>query len=79
VNERIDTVSVTHAGFHANDGWYFERQDDGTVKISAAVSRCAETITLNPAAWASVVAAVSGQGETSDTYQAALSLHEGTV
>jgi hypothetical protein len=68
-------MSVTHTGFHANDGWYFERQPDGSVKISAAVNRCAETITLPPAEWASVVTAVSAQGETSETYQAALRLH----
>jgi hypothetical protein len=68
-------VSITHTGFHANDGWYFERQDDGSVKISAAVDRSTETITLPPAAWASVVTAVSAQGETSETYQAALQMH----
>jgi hypothetical protein len=69
-------MSITHTGFHANDGWYFERQEDGSVKISAAVSRSAETITLKPAEWASVVTAVSARGETSETYQAALRLHD---
>lgn len=69
-------MAITHTGFHANDGWYFERQEDGSVKISAAVSRCVETITLKPAEWASVVTAVSALGETSETYQAALRLHD---
>jgi hypothetical protein len=69
-------MSATHHdGFHANDGWYFARQEDGSVKISAAVQRVTESITLSPAGWASVIAAVSGQGETSETYQAALRLH----
>ncbi len=60
-------------GFHARDGWYFQRQDDGSVKISAAVSRSTETLTIPPNEWASIVAAVSAQGETAETYQAALS------
>jgi hypothetical protein len=68
-------MSITHTGFHANDGWYFASGEDGKVKISAAVNRCDETITLTAAEWASVVAAVSAQGETSETYQAALALH----
>jgi len=62
-------------GFHARDGWYFQRQDDGSVKISAAVSRSTETLTIPPNEWASIVAAVSAQGETAETYQAALSAH----
>lgn len=64
-----------HDGFHAKDGWYFERLDGGGVKISAAVNRSTETITLPAAEWASVLAAVSAQGETSETYQAALRMH----
>lgn len=67
-------MSITHTGFHAN-GWYFERQDNGSVKISAAVDRSTETITLPPAEWASVVTAVSAQGESGETYQAALKMH----
>lgn len=69
-------MSIAHTGFHAHDGWYFERvDDDHSVKICAAVGRSAETITLTAAEWASVIAAVSAQGETSETYQAALNLH----
>lgn len=67
--------TVTHKGFHANSGWYFERQEDGVVKISAAVDRSSETIILAPTEWASVIAAVSAQGETSESYQAGLRLH----
>jgi hypothetical protein len=57
-------MSVTHTGFHAHSGWYFERQEDGSVKISAAVGRCTETIVLTAAEWPSVVAAVCADGET---------------
>lgn len=68
-------MSNTHTGFHAGDGWYFERGADDAVKISAAVDRSSETITLTATEWASVVAAVSTLGESAETYQAALSLH----
>jgi hypothetical protein len=68
-------MSVTHTGFHAKDGWYFERQEDGSVKISAAVDRCTEVIVLAASEWPSVVAAVSAQGETSESYQAAVLVH----
>lgn len=72
-------MSVTHDGFHAKDGWYFQREEDGSVTIKAAVSRCDESLTLPAAEWASVVAAVSAQSETSETYYAALRAHEGEV
>lgn len=65
-------MAITHAGFHAKDGWYFERQDDGSVKISAAVARSTETITLGPSTWASIIASLSAEGETSQTYGQAL-------
>ena len=64
-----------YTGFHAHDGWYFERQDDGSVKISAAVDRSSEVIILTAAEWASVITSVSTLGETSETYQAAVRLH----
>jgi hypothetical protein len=69
--------SVTHGGFHAKDGWYFERQEDGSVKIRAAVDRSTEVITLPPMEWASVMAALAAAGGTSETFQAARRLHEG--
>jgi hypothetical protein len=69
-------MSVTHTGFHAHTGWYFERQKDGSVKISAAVDRCTETIILTAAEWPSVVAAVCADGKTSEAYQTAVRLHD---
>lgn len=65
-------MAVSHEGFHAKDGWYFERQDDGSVKVSAAVDRSTEVITLGPSTWASIVASMSAEGETSQSYQRAL-------
>jgi len=65
-------MAVTHDGFHAKDGWYFERQGDGSVKISAAVDRSTEVITLDPSSWASVVASMSAEGEKAQSCQRAL-------
>ena len=70
-------MTIAHDGFHAHDGWYFEREDDGSVRICAAVDRSTEMVVLTAAEWASVVTAVSAQGQTSETYQAALKLHGG--
>lgn len=64
--------AAQHDGFHAKDGWYFERLDDGSVKVSAAVARSTEAITLGPSTWASIIASMSAAGETSQTYHQAL-------
>jgi hypothetical protein len=66
---------VSQIAFHAHDGWYFERLDDGSVKISAAVNRCTEETTLTADTWASIIAAVSDAGDTSQTFYAAQALH----
>jgi hypothetical protein len=67
---------INHPGFHAKAGWYFERQPDGSVKISAAVQRTTETLVVDAAEWASVVAAVSRDGGTSQTFAAAREIHD---
>lgn len=69
-------MAISYPGFHAKDGWYFERRPDGTVMISAAVQRCTETLEIGPAEWASIVAAVSRDGGTSQTFAAAQAIHE---
>ena len=63
---------INGSGFHAKDGWYFERMEDGSVRISAAVQRSTETLVVDAATWASIVAAVSATGGTSETFYAAL-------
>lgn len=65
-------------GFHAKDMWFFRREDDGSVRITAPDSMgpgAHQVVTLDASTWASVVASVSAQGETSDTYRAALDFH----
>lgn len=71
-------MPTMYAGFHAHDGWYFERLSDGSVKINAAVSRCTEEITLSPGTWASAVASMTAEGETSQSYYRALAAQQGT-
>jgi hypothetical protein len=71
-------MAVHHPGFHAQDGWYFDRQGDGSVKISAAVQRCSEEIVLDADTWASIMASMSAAGETSVRYQQARRFHAGT-
>lgn len=70
-------ADIHHDGFHARDGWYFERQPDGSVKISAAVQRCTEELVIDPDTWASIVASVSALPETSARWQAAREYHAG--
>jgi len=69
--------------FHAQDGWFFERNDNGSVTMSLKVyygdDLCdtrSET-TFEPSLWASVVASVSKEGETKDTWEKALAAQVG--
>ena len=64
--------------FHAKNGQYFERQDDGSVRIFArgglglSSDPIVKDVTLGPSEWASVVASMSLEGENGETYRAAL-------
>lgn len=65
-------------------GLYFRREDAGAVSVRLAEDARpgAETVfscNITETGWASVVAAVSLGGETSDSYQAALDLHAGRL
>jgi len=71
-------MSVDSAGFHARDGWYFRREADGSVRIlgpDSAGPGAHQSVTLDADTWASVVASVSAQGETSESFIAANDLH----
>lgn len=73
--------------FHASNGWYFERQEDGSVKILKDL-RVEELpikhipaligITLDADTWCSVVASVSATGDDASTFFAAEATHNGT-
>jgi hypothetical protein len=75
-------TETTPKGFHAKDGWYFER-DSGTngviiTKRGAAAfgSPVVEQIQVEADTWASIVASVSREGETARTWQEALKFHD---
>lgn len=66
--------------FHLKDGIFFERNSLGlvtlTIKESAHVDApTLRTVPIPPHEWASVLASVSRDGETGESYQAALDFH----
>jgi hypothetical protein len=61
--------------FHAVQGWYFARLDDGKVRIRHGNGPDQEEVELDPNTWASAVASVSGRGERSETFYEALDFH----
>jgi hypothetical protein len=66
-------------GFHWSNGLYFRRLSDGTVEVTQTKHTKTDEIAwqyeIPPSEWASIVAAVSYQGETRDTYGTALGFH----
>lgn len=69
-------------GFHAQEGFFFKRQRDGSVLITVTDPMQREVqrqVELQPAAWASVVAAVSAEGEDGPRWRAALDFHGNPV
>lgn len=66
-------------GFHWREGWYFERLNDHVRVIKYAdggrSNEIEHAMVIPPNEWASIVASVSKQGETSESYQAALDYH----
>lgn len=73
-------MSAENEGFHARDNWFFRREDDGSVRILAPDSMGSgahQAVTLDANTWASVVASVSGSGETAETFHAARRFHDG--
>ena len=70
--------------FHRRDGWYFERWDDGTVRIekysgkAGTEARKLDEVAEIPAAeWASIIASVTSQGKTAESYATAQAFHAG--
>lgn len=75
--------------FHWKDGWYFSRQDNGSVtmehrvyedefnELGQRMYHYNAKVNIPAAEWASIVAAVSISGETAQSYQDALTFHNG--
>lgn len=58
--------------FHAKDGWYFGRTNDGSVHIVALGD---VEVVLDTNTWCSAVASVSARGDAPETFQEAQNLH----
>jgi hypothetical protein len=67
--------------FHSKDGWFFERAANGAVHIVKTDGKVGgptlAEVALTAETWASVVASVSEQGETRETWMQALEFHMG--
>jgi len=69
-------MTIEDKGFHAHSGWYFRREDDGSVRILAPDSiGTHQRVDFDANTWASIVASVSSSGESGDTFRAALAFH----
>lgn len=66
-------------GFHWRDQWFFKRMPGGHVRIThAEVGHEVTQILVPPLEWASIVASVSPEGESGDTWKQAAEFHGGT-
>ena len=54
--------------YHLREGWYFDRLEDGEVRVRTAGGA---VVTMAPEEWASVVASMSHRGEDYTTYRLA--------
>lgn len=67
------------AKFHWKDGWYFQRMADAGVQVTHHQFGSHEVVEMEipPREWASIVAAVSAAGETTERFDTALNYHYG--
>ncbi|MDO9333788.1 MAG: hypothetical protein Q7T57_04625 [Dehalococcoidales bacterium] len=73
---RIKEVKMA---FHWKDGWYFERLENGAVRIFHIPpgEKIADTdIEIDANSWASIVASVTHSGENAATFGLAQNLHQ---
>ena len=74
-----DRKTKMNEGFHWSNGMYFRRVYDGSVEIRQMIDASSDEVrwkvVVPPSEWASIVAAVSYQGETGPTYRQALRFH----
>ena len=73
-------------GFHWRDHIFWKRLGDGSVRVAFFAIRMSGEVVegddepvreliIPPTEWASIVASVSAQGETSESYNTALDFH----
>ena len=76
--ERTIMADTPDLGFHAKEGWYFKRLEDGQVEVkhmSGKFTVCRAVFDKDT--WASIVASVSSLGEDGSTFRRAEALHGG--
>ena len=75
-----DAVDDYITGFHAKEGLFFERQEDGSVAVKIATypgkPEVERIVVLDADAWASVVSVVSASGENGPRWRLAKALHD---
>ena len=66
--------------FHWKDNWFFERIEDGVVRIYHLDEHgiADEDIEIDADSWASIVAWVSARGENAETFNEARQFHSQT-
>lgn len=65
-------------GFQWRDGWFFNRVDDGSVRVSQvdwARKHVTLQVTIPAPEWASIVCSVSRDGETAERWNRAQDFH----
>jgi len=73
---------VANYGFHAKNGLFFQRDEDGNVVVRKVESdqlrgeRVMFKATLDPNTWASVMASVCARGEGATTFEEAGQFHQ---
>jgi hypothetical protein len=66
--------------FHALNGWYFERMENGDVHLTReapGAGSCNEDQVIPSDTWCSIIAHVSALGETAETFSSARIFHSG--
>ena len=70
--------------FHFRDRWYFERLNNGAVRIyhedkfvdpDSGTREYDVCLDIDPDSWASIIASVSARGETAETWLEAKGFH----
>jgi hypothetical protein len=79
LREENDAKREVKMAFHWKDGWYFERLENGAVRIfhNPTCEKPADTdIEIDADSWASIVASVTRSGENATTFGLAQNLHQ---
>ena len=69
---------IDHGLFQWRNGWSFKRLDNGAVRIRHG-SLVMEEALIPPAEWASIIAAVGGEGHNGESHHEALCFHMRTT